>query len=795
MSKKLSNYPIDVDYINSDNRAVIRITAFGDPPFSFDSSFFPYFYVKGPDKIIPILKRLKTEKKGELIEVKDVQKVQSKLFGKSISLLKVICNHPSHIKHIRELIPPEFKVYENRILFGKRYIIDKQISLNSENGKGECYFEPKDLRTLAFDIETYNPQGIPRKEKDPIIMISVSTSTGVKKVFTYKEINKDFVEVCKDEAHMISSFFEFIKSFDPDVLFGFNSANFDVPYIQARARKNKVKATWGKQEFAENIQIRNRGLINSAKIFGRIHFDLYPILRFLGNIGALKVSKFNLKDAYFQLTGKQAKRVKGLEIWKIWDNEGAELDNLSEYSLMDAIETLELSNYIFPLALELSNTTKLPIFDISNSTSGQMVEFILMFNAKKYGEIIPKKPSEYEVKNRLNNPIEGAFVKLPRPGIYNNIVVFDFRGLYPSIICSHNIDPSSLLDESEQCEDCFISPQGHKFKKQPIGLIPKVLGEIVDTRSKLKSELKKIKDKELYKKMFSRVQALKILANSFYGYLAFARSRWYSRPCAESVTAWGRYYIKRTIEQAENHGFEVLYGDTDSVFLLMGDKPKKLALEFLDKINSELPGNMELELEGFYPRGVFVSKKTDKSNKGAKKKYALIDESGKVKIRGFELVRRDWSNVAKKTQKQVLMAILKEGSKEKAIKIVRDVLSDLKKGNYDLKDLIITTKLKKNPKDYDIKSPELSAAKRAISAGIQLDEGSIVEYVICKEGKSISEKAYPYELAKLKKLDYDVDYYINHQVLPAVLKILSELGYTKEDIKIGGKQNTLDSFF
>jgi DNA polymerase I len=286
------------------------------------------------------------------------------------------------------------------------------------------------------------------------------------------------------------------------------------------------------------------------------------------------------------------------------------------------------------------------------------------------------------------------------------------------------------------------------------------------------------------------VQSLKILANSYYGYLAYPRSRWYSRDCGESVTAWGRHFIQETIEKGEKAGFDVLYGDTDSIFLKMGEKKKDEALAFMKKINDELPGDMELELEGFYPRGVFVTKK-NAEGAGAKKKYALIGEDGRIKIRGFELVRRDWSTVAKTTQRKVLEAILKHGSKEMAVKIVKDVIERLKSGEVPLEELTIYTQMRKDPRKYDIKSPELAAAQKAIARGMQIERGTVIGYVITKKGRTISEKAQLAEFAE----DYDPNYYIDNQVLPSVLKILKELGYSEDDLKFKGEQKGLSSFF
>jgi DNA polymerase elongation subunit (family B) len=155
--------------------------------------------------------------------------------------------------------------------------------------------------------------------------------------------------------------------------------------------------------------------------------------------------------------------------------------------------------------------------------------------------------------------------------------------------------------------------------------------------------------------------ALKIPSNSFFGYLGYPRSRWYSRECAGSITAYARQYIKEVINEAEKSKFDVIYGDTDSAVIRLGDRTKEDALKFMKDFNSKLPEAMELELEDFYVRGVFVGKKQgNKESLGAKKKYALITESGRIKIRGFELVRRDWSKIARETQRKVLETILKE---------------------------------------------------------------------------------------------------------------------------------------
>nr|WP_148217909.1 DNA polymerase domain-containing protein [Methanothermus fervidus] len=206
--------------------------------------------------------------------------------------------------------------------------------------------------------------------------------------------------------------------------------------------------------------------------------------------------------------------------------------------------------------------------------------------------------------------------------------------------------------------------------------------------------------------------------------------------------------------------------------------------EFLDHINKKLPESMELEFEGYYKRGFFVTKK----------RYALIEDD-KIIVKGLEFVRRDWAPIAKKTQEKVLYTILKEGSPKKAEKIIRKVIKDIKEGNLNLEDLVIHTQITKKLDEYKQIGPHVIAAKKALRRGRRIDPGAIIRYIIVKGSRPISERAEPIEDVSLE--DYDPQYYIEHQVLPAVSRIMKALGYSDEDLKsiiYGERQASLDSF-
>lgn len=798
-SKKFKATLIDVDYKIMGGRTVVRLLMKGKRFFRLYDRHEPYFYCDAPagaEKEIMGVKALGRDR--EVAPVK-CERVKMSVLGHDKEIWKVYCERPYDVPHVSGAIAAlKHACYENNIPFGRRYLIDRELTpfmqlVYTRDGRFiRKILKKRDaavqLRTMAYDIETYNPKGMPRPDKDEIIMISYEFG-GKRHVITSRKTERDFCIVCKDEREMIKKFLDAVKENDVEVLLGYNDTVFDLPYLKARADVNGIDFAIGRD--GDSFRIRRQGIRDVAEITGRVHVDLYPLVRFMGFIGAFKISKYTLENAYEELTGKKKLMVGKLDIWKMWDDEKLRAE-LADYSRFDALATMEIGNVLLPLQVEMSRVTRLPLFDVANATAGQLVESLLMHKSAHYSTIIPNKPDDAAAAERELGPIKGAFVKLPQPGIYEDMVVFDFRGLYPSIITSHNIDPFTINPpKSVPDSECYICPNGLRFSKKPRGLIPKVLEEIIRMRGEMKSRLKKVeKDTREYEMFFARQQSLKILANSYYGYLAYPRSRWYSRDCGESVTAWGRHFIQDTIAQAEKAGFDVLYGDTDSIFLLRGKKSKEDALAFMKHVNAELPGDMELELEGFYPRGVFVTKK-NAEGAGAKKKYALIGEDGRIKIRGFELVRRDWSSIAKATQRKVLEAILKHGSKEMAVKVVKDVVELLKSGKVPLEDLTIYTQMRKDPRKYDIKSPEVSAAQKGIAAGMQIEKGSMIGYVITKKGSTISEKAYVVEMAK----DYDPAYYIDNQILPSVLKILKELGYTEDDLKFKGEQKGLSSFF
>ncbi len=804
---------IDVDYLNMDDQSVIRLTVKGREGKAyeiFDAGFKPYFYLV-PSK--PLDKEfvggISTVENGRMIKGTKILKVKRSLLGKEVDAYQVFVSNTLHVPKLSSIMSQYGTCYEYDIPFARRYSVDKDIvplmyyEITFRENSGALFLESfgklvdnsiADLNVMCFDIEVHNPiGGMPRAEKDPVIMISYLYNKDKEMkpgVITFKKIDLPFVEFVKDEKAVIRTFVEKVKELNVDVIVGYNSANFDIRYILDRAAALKIDFNLNRTDGSTKIE--RHGLVDKVKIAGRVHVDMYTVIKFIAQVGAaegaagnvLKLNSKTLKNVYEAITNEKKFAVEKANIFRLWDGNEDDLKTLATYNLADSEALYKVYETFIPIMIELSKLTLDVLSDVCVSTTGQLVEFMLMHNSVKFGEIILNKPTDMEMKTRISNPIEGAYVKTPEPGIYSNLVMVDFRGLYPSIIISHNIDPSSICDG---CKEYYESPDGTRFDKNRKSIVPLILKMMIEQRAEVKKAYKK-NPKDIF--LRSRSSALKIVSNSVYGYLGYARSRWYSRPCASSVTAYGRQYIKDSIDIAEKFGLKPIYGDTDSIVALMGDKTKEDVLKFLKDFNSKLPGDMELELEDFYKRGVFVGKKVEKGTAGAKKKYALISESGTIKIRGFELVRRDWSRIARDTQRQVLDTILKEGDPHKAAEIVKDAVSRLRSGSVELSEVAISTQLRKGIDSYDSKSPELSAARKAVREGKKTREeveGGVISYVITKHGSSISDKAELEEFAK----DYDPDYYINHQVLPATMRILKELNFYEEELKGLGTQKKL----
>jgi DNA polymerase, archaea type len=783
-------YLTDMTYQVIDNKPVILL--FGKSNNKqiclLDYSFEPYFYAITDDE-------LRIEQDG--FRITRTEDTTRKIRGEETKLKKICINLPQGVPVIKRILKEKgIAVYEHDIFFTRRYLLDKEITPFTclEVEKRETDFSAKvpsfevtsirqksDLilrpTILAFDIETYHT-GTISPEEHPVLMIALAGSN-FRKVLTWKHIKGEHVEVLQTEADMLQRFVEIIEEQQPDILAGYFTDGFDFPYLKERAKKYALKLTVGLDYSEVIIKGKTKA---TAQITGIAHFDVFKFIRVIRR--SLKTDVYSLNAVAHELLGEKKLEVDLMKLHEAWDT-STNLERFADYNLKDADITFKLATKLLPNILELIKLVGMSFFDMNRMSFSQLVEWFIIKQTKD--EIILNKPSYYESKERMHRRFKGAFVLEPTPGLYKDIVVVDYRSMYPTIIASHNI---SL--ETFQCSCCSdkvpLEGEDYWFCKKKKGFISKIIEDLITKRAVLKSELKLDPDNPL---LNARSIALKDMANSFYGYLGFAPARWYCFECGESVTAYARFYIKKVITKAKDAGFNVLYSDTDSCFMTLGTKSKKDAFNFVENVNKELPGLMELEFEKYYASGIFVGMKG--SEGGAKKKYALIDEKNKLKITGFEAIRRNWSYIAKEVQLETLRIILEENDSEKAVAFVKGRVQDILGGKVPVEKMVIRTQLQKEISSYKSVGPHVVAAQLLKAKGTVVAPGMMIHYVIVKGVGKIRDKvALPEDT---QSEDIDAEYYIAHQIIPSVEPILAVLGIDTKSIFEKESQSSLAGFF
>ncbi len=654
--------------------------------------------------------------------------------------------------------------------------VEKIEKLEKQQTGKDKEFSPK---ILAFDIECEELE----IGKGEILMISL-VGRNLKKVFTWKKCStaQSFVQCFKDEAEMIEAFVKAISEEKPDLLVGYYSDGFDMPYLRSRAIQNKIRLSLG----LNNSQPRfSGGRRPSARINGIVHIDLF---RFIETVFSqyMQSETLSLNEVSSELLGE--KKIDFDYVRKSEKIKEYEWKDYFAYNLQDSVLTYKLTEKIWPDLMEFSRTVKEPLFEMSRTGMAGNVENYILHNLNKFNEIPEKKPIHDEIsKRRQRERFEGAFVFQPIAALYEDLAIFDFTSMYGSVIVSFNLSRATFLEKKEPHSiEVDLGKQKVYFSKKT-GFFSDMITELIKKRKYYKKELKN-KPNPLIK---ARSNAFKLLVNAAYGYQSFFGARYYCLEAGASTAALARQFIKQMIDKTNKAGYKVIYADTDGFAFLLNKKTKKQALEFLEQLNSRLPGIMELELEEFYKRGIWVTKRTGEF--GAKKKYALITESGKLKIRGFETVRRDWCKIARQLQNIVLKKILTEGNEKSALEYFKKIAEDLRTRNIDKRDILIRTQLKKPLSEYKAVTPHVVAARKIKEQGKPVDAGMLIEYFVAETRE---KKFLVREKVKLpdEKGEYNIKYYLERQLVPAVENIFQVFNINLKEITDGKKQKKLGEF-
>ena len=438
---------LDIDYVTHENKPVIRLfSKDGDKNIVLiDDTFEPYLYVVSDD-IDQCINEIQ-----ENLDVINVERVTKKDFQVESDFIKVTFKHPQELAKNRDALRDLDSVIQIRefdIPFYRRYLMDRDVipmteviaigeqidsflDLDSTKQDVEIIKLTDELNRVEeypqnFDLEVRNPHGMPDSEVDEIIMIGVASNFGINQVISTKTNSDDkenFVNQVESEKIMIEEFVKIIKENNVDIIVGYNSDNFDFPYLKDRAKILGVDLDIGMDE--SDVKFIRRGYANAASFKGLIHVDLYLVMR-----RYMTLDRYTLERVYYELFGEEKIDVPGERIWEFWDNGGEELDNLFDYSLDDVISTLKIAEQTLPLNLELTRIIGQPLFDVSRMATGQQAEWFLVKQAYFDNEVVPNKQGSNFADRASASDNEGGYVKEPEKGLHENLVQFDFRSLY-----------------------------------------------------------------------------------------------------------------------------------------------------------------------------------------------------------------------------------------------------------------------------------------------------------------------------------------------------------------------------
>lgn len=660
------------------------------------------------------------------------------------------------------------------------------------------------VKRMAMDIEVN--MGLhdykipdPRQAKQEVISISFAANDGTKLVyilerlgFSYKGYHKKFPDDAelvffKKEKDLLIEAFRLMWQYP--IVITFNGDNFDLNYLFHRANKLKIERD------LNPIQVkRGYGFLSKAECDLRkgIHLDVFNFFfnRSISGYafgGAYESSSLNAVSS--ALLGKE----KYQHEEEIHD---MEYGTLSWYNLKDSILTLELTkfnnNLVWNLIILLCRMTKLPIHEMIRRQISTWIQNIFYFEHRRKNFLIPRrseisetKPGGYSKATIEGKTFQGAYVVPPVPGIHFDVVVMDFASLYPSIIKEYNLSYETVQCPHKDCRDNLIKGIPYHICTHKMGIFAYIVGFFRDIRVKYFKP--KSSDKTLTQERrdyFNTIQqALKVFINGSYGVFGSKNFPLFCLPVAESTTGIGQFSIKSTIQKAEELSVNVLYGDTDSVFL---HNPTK---EQMNKITQWSKKDLDLDLEVEKTYQFLALSQRKKNYIGIYKDSKYVDLKGLVakKSNTPDFIKKFFSELI-----DILKGITNEDDFQKArneiISIIRTNLKKIgKPDDFTLEDYVINIGLQKSLDKYDKVIPQHVRAALDLRriTGKEYQKGESIPIVKTKG----AENAKTLEIAKL----HDIDTKSYKKLMQSALEqVLDALGIYWEEI-IGMKK--MDSFF
>jgi DNA polymerase elongation subunit (family B) len=669
-------------------------------------------------------------------------------------LTRVYARTPRDVGEIRDA----FDHYEADILFPNRFRIDKGVTsgvrvparraddgaIDVPHDEVQAADTDADLRVNTFDIEVDDRSGFPEDGEEPIVCLTSHDSYRDEYVvWHYVAPEGDGVspaglpdhDLLEDatvevrgfdtETEMLHAFLSYVEETDPDVMTGWNFADFDAPYLLDRMarvdaetehdldpdRLSRVDEVWRSDWQGPNVK-------------GRVVFDL---------LYGYKRTQFSELDSYRLDAVAEVELGVGKEryagdIGDLWEQEPA---RLLEYNLRDVELCVEIDRKqgIIPFWEEVASFVGCALEDAT--TPGDAVDMYVLHKA--HGNFaLPSKGQQ------SGEEFEGGAVFDPITGVREMVAVLDLASLYPMAMVTMNASPETKVGDDYDGES-YVAPNGQRFRKEPDGIMREMVDELLTEREQKKAQRDEHEPgSETYRRYDRQQAAVKVIMNSLYGVSGWERFRLYDKESAAAVTATGREVIEFTAKSAGELDRKVIYGDTDSVMLeLGGDVTKDEAIDAAFEIEAYINGRydefardvlnaedhrFQLEFEKLYRR-FFQA--------GKKKRYAghIVWKEGKdvddIDITGFEYKRSDIAPITKRVQREVIEMIVRGRSRDAVTDYVHDVIEEFQQGELDLDDIGVPSGIGKRLDEYDTDTAHVRGAKYAnLLLGTNFQRGS-----------------------------------------------------------------------
>ncbi len=806
------------------------LTEQGDPVTKYVTGFLPYFYIESEDvqRVDQLLGHI-TDSIGIMIKTEIVDRFGPLGYqSKTRKMIKVTTRNPKDVKILRDFCEENLCItYESDIFFKDRFMVDHELT-------GMCwcivpkrqYIRHEDiipqgdqanapLKIMAIDIEAIpkDTGGLPTPDENPIVLISLAFDPPWRGqdniVMVAKNLNcpREDVVQSDNEAGLLSKLDFILNEYDPTIIGGYNSNGFDIPYITERAKLLKVSLSMsrdGRSAWCKSYMGKS-----TVSLTGRVSLDMLPAIK---GLDKYRLKSYKLANVAKEVLGNEKLDVKPSEMKELWSGPG--INKFISYSRRDALLVLQLikKTGVLEKYIALSKASGAFLQVVVNGGQSSMIEAKLIreYNAEGYVMGTKLAMDDDDIAQ-----VEGAIVLDPVVGLTENVIILDFKSLYPTTMIARNLCYTTEI--RDECPDCnlIISPSGGRFVPPEIrrGIVPRVLEKLLDERIKAKTAMKNPELSEGEKRRLDAKQyAMKILLNSFYGYSGYARARLYSPVIANSVTSYGRENLLRTRSIVEEHSqftmnnetfkLKTIAGDTDSIFITIDGnidfyKAKQIGKDIANIVTAGLPKPMELVFEAFAKRILIL----------AKKHYAMYrfetEDTGEIKAKGIETVRRDWCNFTSKALTKCLETILIEGDPDAALGQARKTIADLKKSSPCIfNDLIMSRTLTKKPENYNQPQPHAELVKKLERRGVfKYAIGDRVPFIIVsgqrktgRRAEMMTLRAEDPEYAAENNLRIDTDYYLSKQLLPPLLRMFESFEINELDLLQPSRQQSLTKF-